>query len=611
MFDIASFLTAFFGGWLIAWPLCLLRHTIDRQRGLFSESLAICLPIALMYVVAAIGWLMGLRGPYNSLEAAPVVELVFISLPVFVVVRLMERLRSGDQLSIVDMFRATTAIALMLFAITTLSDADNVPLIVFATIVFVCADIATASSKPARNLAMVFSLSFLLAIFLIIGLRLWHWLLLSFSGVAGTIAFASAIILTPLSMRWLAAHVRWLHSLAAAMAVWRFTRSKPAASISIKPPLDLWHFRKDVCFLNHGSFGAVPLLLRDVQQRIRRECADEPMDFLARQLEQRWLDARFQLATWLGTQAENIAFCENATAGMNEIAHWFELSAGDEVLMNDHEYGAVRRIWKRKCEQTAAQLVEATLPMPFDSRARIVEAIMAAVTARTKLVVLSHITSPTAVILPVEELCQRLNERGVATCIDGPHALLQESLKLHRLHCDFYTASCHKWLCAPIGSGFVYAAPKWHPHITTSRLSWGRIQPATPQNWTDELLWTGTRDYSPYLTVPHAIQYFEQFGRQALDDRNHALARYAREELCQLPGAVAVTPEGREWFGWMVGVWLPPGDYATLQKRLWEKHKIEVPIVRFADRTLVRVSCHLYNTTHDIDFLVDALRKEL
>jgi len=144
-------------------------------------------------------------------------------------------------------------------------------------------------------------------------------------------------------------------------------------------------------------------------------------------------------------------------------------------------------------------------------------------------------------------------------------------------------------------------------------LSWGRLNPAKPEKWSDELLWTGTRDYSAYLTVPRAIEFFAKFDREKLDARNYALACYARRRLSELPGAEPVTPEGREWFGWMVGVWLPSNynQCQTLQQRLWERYRIEVPIVHFAGRYLVRVSCHLYVSTHDIDTLVRCLQQEL
>ncbi len=601
---LLSLIVALTIGGSVGATLHLLRHGIDHRRGQVAEALAVGLPLC----VAWICW-----------PVWPWVELVFVALPIFIAYRAVERLRAGDQLQIADLFRLTTTVALALFVLNWLSNPLGFIDILMLTVIYLAADYASQSAHLHRNLASVFSLSFVAVIILsllierpvafskfssAIPARPWY-------GLLELVTCVGAFVTTPTWLATLTKHIQPLNQFALTLAAWRIASAKSSFAITMQPVLHLWHFRKGVCYLNHGSFGAVPMLLRQTQQRIRAECEDEPLDFLARHAEARWLVARQQLAAWLGAAAENMAFCENATTGMNEIAHWFPLAPGDEVLINDHEYGAVKRIWQRKCQQAEAKLVTATLPLPLVEPQQITDEIIASVTERTKLVVFSHITSPTAIIFPVEQLCARLKEKNIPTCIDGPHALLQQPLKLHSLDCDFYVASCHKWLCSPLGSGFVYLAPGWHDHFVSTRLSWGRLQPAQPSNWSEELLWTGTRDFSAYLTVPHAIRFFQAFDASRLDERNHALASYARERLSLLAGAEPVTPAGREWFGWMVAVWLPDGDHSTLQKRLWNNFRIEVPIVHFANRWLVRVSCHLYNTTTDIDQLTRALAKEL
>lgn len=373
----------------------------------------------------------------------------------------------------------------------------------------------------------------------------------------------------------------------------------------------LWTLREDVTYLNHGSFGAVPSPVQLVQSEWQRACASNPMDFLTRKLEPAWMEGRSRLAKWLGTEAENIAFCENATAAMNELAGWFPLRAGDEVLMTDHEYGAVKRIWQRACKRAEAIYRTVELPIPIDEPSRMVAAIQSACSSKTRLLIVSHITSPTAIILPVAEICAAMRKLNVATCVDGPHAILQQRVRLDQIDCDFYTASCHKWLCAPVGSGFFYVHPSWHERIEPLRLSWGRLAPAQPEHWSHELLWTGTRDYSAYLSIPKAVKLFDTFSFAELDARNHQLAQLARQRLLQFEGTEAVTPDSRAWFGWMVGVWLPTGDHSSLQSKLWEKHRIEIPIMHFAGRWLIRVSCHLYNSERDIAILIDALNKEL
>lgn len=393
------------------------------------------------------------------------------------------------------------------------------------------------------------------------------------------------------------------------LSTWWFRISASANAIRLKPLFPLWKLEDRLVFLNHGSFGALPNMLASRQAEIQSQSRVQPMEFLARQIESRWMLARQELADWVGSDANNLAFCENATAGMNEIAAWFPLAPGDEVLLNDHEYGAVRRVWQRRCTQAQARLQTATLPSRLGNPADITDVLLAASSSRTRIVIVSHITSPTAIRLPVEQICEEFGRRNIAVCIDGPHALLQEKVQIEPLRCDFYTASCHKWLCAPLGSGFLYVAPQWHSQVRAARLSWGRVQPAIPKNWTDELLWTGTRDYSAYLTVPDAIRFFEAFDRNVLDQRGHQLACYARRKLLEIDGIQPVTPEGREWFGWMVAVWLPDGDHSQLQPYLLKNYNIEVPVFRLGARYVLRVSCHLYNQSHEIDLLCRALRQ--
>jgi len=553
-----------------------------------------------------------------------VVQAVFVALPVFVVTRLIERHRMGEQLQLADLFRMTTVTSLVAFVFSSLAISNNGYLLVVCLCTFIASDWVGDSRARNSKLAAVFVGGFLgmTSLYIAFGVRLTllnqprSWTLISPAAISESAAMIALLLpqtLITIVMEAILQSSTWFPKFALRLARWRQSMGRAEDLIYVRTVFDLWRFSKNVVYLNHGSFGAVPIVLQHQQSQLRKRCESEPMDFLARKLEPLWFDARFKLAVWLGSQPENIAFCENATAGMNEIANWFPLSEGDEVLMNDHEYGAVRRIWKRRCEASSAKLVEVTLPMPLTDPQQITDAIIAGCSDRTRLVILSHITSPTAIILPVEKICPILRERGIASCVDGPHALLQESFKLYSLQCDFYTASCHKWLCAPIGSGFVYVDPRWQSQFKPARLSWGRMNPAKPEKWSDELLWTGTRDYSAYLAVPHAIEFFAKFDREKLNARNYELACYARRRLSELPGAEPVTPEGREWFGWMVGVWLPSNynKYESLQQRLWDRYKIEVPIVHFAGRYLVRVSCHLYISTHDIDTLVRCLQREL
>jgi isopenicillin-N epimerase len=369
-----------------------------------------------------------------------------------------------------------------------------------------------------------------------------------------------------------------------------------------------WQIRPDTIYLNHGSFGPPPLVVQQARREWQLRLDEQPMDFFVRQLEPTWFAVRERLAKFVGTAAENLIFVDNATVGMNIVADSFQLAAGDEVLLTNHEYGAVERIWDRACRLVGAHRKTVELPLPLATSEETVERIFHAVTPRTKLIVISHITSPTAVTLPVKAVCDAARERGIATCIDGPHALVQEDVSLDELDCDFYTASCHKWLSAPFGTGFLYAAPAHQARIRPPYLSWGRLPPTQPNRWADEFLWSGTRDYAAIFAIPAAIDFIEQIGLETFRNHAHGLARYARQQLMELTGLEPIVPDDPRWYCSMAHVPLPPGPRQPLQEQLWQQFHIEVPIVEWNGGRYVRVSCHLYNEAAQIDELVRGLR---
>ncbi|HEY2148663.1 MAG TPA: aminotransferase class V-fold PLP-dependent enzyme, partial [Pirellulales bacterium] len=297
-----------------------------------------------------------------------------------------------------------------------------------------------------------------------------------------------------------------------------------------------WHIRGGTIYLNHGSYGPPPDAVRLARRQWIDRLDENPVDFFNRHFEPELFAARDRLAKFVGTSGENLIFVENATAGMNVVASSFRLAAGDEVLATDHEYGAVLRIWDRASREAGAALKIVELLLAFTSADETVAAIFAAAGKRTKLLIVSHITSPTAVTLPIEQICAEARRRGVATAIDGPHALAQLPLAIDSLGCDFYAASCHKWLSAPVGSGFLYVAPRHQRLVRPPELSWGRIQPTPVERWSDEFVWTGTRYPSAYLTVPTAIEFLEHVGLENFRARTHWLAQYARRRLVELTG---------------------------------------------------------------------------
>lgn len=396
-----------------------------------------------------------------------------------------------------------------------------------------------------------------------------------------------------------------------------------------------WTIPDDVTYLNHGSFGPAPRVVQAVREDWSRRLEQQPMSFYLDEMEPALDQAMSTLARFLGADPNDMVFVDNATVAMNIVAENIDLAPGDEVLLNDHEYGAVFRIWRRKCEDAGARVVTARfgtpltgnsnesqpdnqkLPNPLTSPDEIVEATMNVVTDRTKLIIVSHVTSPTAMVLPVQEICRRARERGIPVCIDGPHAIAMREVNLRKLDCDYYCASLHKWLSAPCGSGFLYVRRSRQKSLKPHMTSWGRSLGGRPSRWQDHLNWLGTRDPAPFLSVPAAIEFIKKVGLPEFRQKTHDLAQFAREKLENLFQVGALVPDSIDWYGSMMAVPLPPSDYKKLrpnemhpiQQALREQFQIEVPIPEFNGQFLLRVSCHLYNTVDDINHLIESLTK--
>jgi isopenicillin-N epimerase len=381
-----------------------------------------------------------------------------------------------------------------------------------------------------------------------------------------------------------------------------------------------WSLAAGVTYLNHGSFGLSPSVVREARKGFLKRLEENPMDFYVRELPSALDAATKAMANFVNCSPENLVLMPNATTAMNVVARNTPLTPGDEVLLNNHEYGAVVRIWGKACQEVGAKTVLARLPHPLRSPEDVIEAIFEKVTSRTRLLVVSHVTSPTALVFPIQEICRRAHERNLPVCIDGPHAPAMVPVDLQSLDCDFYTASCHKWLSASFGSGFLYVRPRRKQGLKPSNISWGRSLDGSATSWKDEFHWPGTGDPTPLLSIPVALRFLKEYGLQRFRDETHALAVYARDRLINDVGAVPVALDepaspDTSWFGSMVSLELPieshrdsPGMSHPLQKWLWERHQIEVPVMSWREKTLLRVSTHLYNSIEDIDKLVQAVQ---
>lgn len=357
-------------------------------------------------------------------------------------------------------------------------------------------------------------------------------------------------------------------------------------------------------YLNHGSFGIPTKQVLRVQHSFSKQLNANPMDFFLVQFEDLLTKSLRSLGNFLVTAPSNLCFVDNATYAMSLVAAGFPLSEGDEVIISDHEYVPVTRMWQYRCDQVGAKLVVASLPQEIVSDEQIVESLRKRISSKTKLLVISHITSPTALILPIKEICQCFSSVEIPVCVDGPHALAQVDVNLDALGCDFYSASCHKWLSAPLGSGFLYVHPRWQKHIAPLVKGWGRLPPANVDSWCDQFLWAGTRDVSYFLAIPAAIEYLESVGLENFRQRSFGLASYAEAQLTELFKTKPLADRKLGFYGSMAHVPLPPGEWSNVAKQLKQQSGFEVMVNQFAGRWFVRVSCHLYNNASHVDQLV-------
>ena len=370
------------------------------------------------------------------------------------------------------------------------------------------------------------------------------------------------------------------------------------------------HFLLDprVVFLNHGSFGACPRPVFETYQRWQRELERQPVEFLARRAEGLMAEARTRLADTLGCQADEVVYFPNPTTAINMVVRSLELGPGDEILATDHEYGAMDRTWRFICQNHGARYVRLPIPLPVTSQSDFVERLWSGVNPRTRAVFLSHITSQTALKFPVEAVCERARRAGLLSIVDGAHAPGQIPLDLTTLGADLYTGACHKWLCAPKGASFLYARREVQPLLQPLVVSWGwESDKPSASTFIDHHEWQGTRDLAAFLSVPAAIDFQAQHDWPAVRQRCHDLASRTRAEINAVTGLDPICPDSPEWFMQMFAARLPEVEVELLQRRLYERYRIEVPMHRWNGQSLIRPSFQAYNTQADAKALVEAL----
>jgi isopenicillin-N epimerase len=401
----------------------------------------------------------------------------------------------------------------------------------------------------------------------------------------------------------------------------------PGEIHSAQPAADpqLWLLDRDVVFLNHGSFGACPRRVLEVQTGWRARLERQPLQFLVREVEPLLDSARAVLAEFVGARPDDLVFVPNATHGVNTVLRSLEFQPGDELLVTNHEYNACRNALDFVAQRSGARVVVAPIPFPVRGAEEIIAAVLARATPRTRLALLDHVTSQTGLVLPLAELVGELNRRGVDTLVDGAHAPGMVPLNLGALGAAYYTGNCHKWLCAPKGAALLHVRPDRQDRIRPLTISHGANSGRKDRSrFLLEFGWQGTFDPATYLCVPEAIHFLGSLlpgGWPQIMAANRALALAARKVLYQRLEIPEPCPA--EIVGSLASVPIPdagpealPGERFNeypLQDALRTEHRIEVPIISWPapPHRLLRISAQLYNSLPQYEALAEALVREL
>ena len=367
--------------------------------------------------------------------------------------------------------------------------------------------------------------------------------------------------------------------------------------------------RPDIHYLNFGSFGATPSPVFDSYQRWQRLLESEPVQFIAFDGVGYLAESRRALAEYLKVaDPDELVYVTNPSYAVNTVAASLDLGPGDEVLATDIEYGACDRAWDFHCKEKGAVYRRQHIRLPVTDKETFLEDLFAGVNERTRVLFISHITSATALRLPVEEACVRAKAMGLITFIDGAHAPAHIPLDLSALQADFYTGACHKWMMAPKGCSFLFARKEMQPFLKPLVVSWG-YKAAAPSHsmFLDHQQMNGTRDFSAFLTVPDCIAFMRAHDWEAVSARCRSMVRENAPRFYELMETQPISPISEEWLGQMVSIPIKTDMPELLQRRLFTDYKIEVPVMRQGSDVYLRYSINAFNAQEDLDALFDAL----
>ncbi|MBL0145874.1 MAG: aminotransferase class V-fold PLP-dependent enzyme [Chitinophagaceae bacterium] len=368
--------------------------------------------------------------------------------------------------------------------------------------------------------------------------------------------------------------------------------------------------RDDITFLNFGSFGACPKPVFERYQQYQLELEQEPVQFITVNGLQYLKQSREALANYIGCNADDVVYVTNPSYAVNIIAKSFNLAQDDEILTTNLEYGACDRTWNYYCNKVGAKYVRQKIELPIASKEHFIEQFFKGLTPKTKLVFISHLTSSTGLRLPVEEICAIAKEKGLITFVDGAHAPGQLPLNLQTLQADIYTGACHQWMMTPKGSSFLYVKSDYQKLFDPLVISWG-YQSAAPSHsqFLDYHQMQGTRDFSAFLCIPNAIAFMQQNNWEAVSQQCKELVQQNAAKFCSLLNATAIAPVTDDFICQLYSTPIKTKQPIDLYKHLFDKYKIEVPVMVHEDKVFLRYSIQAFNSQQDLDKLYNAVKE--
>ena len=363
---------------------------------------------------------------------------------------------------------------------------------------------------------------------------------------------------------------------------------------------------KNITFLNHGSYGSCPIPVFEDYQKWQRKLEKQPVEFLTNDLWEALKHSRVTLSKFVGCDEDEVLFFSNPTSAIANVINSLNLNDGDEVLMTDHEYGALVRQWNLWGEKNNVKIKQQKVPVPVTSKDMFIDNFWRGVSKKTKVIFISQITSPTAIIFPVKEIVDLAKNKGILTIIDGAHVPGHIDLNIHSLGCDFFTGAIHKWLCGPKGSSFLFVKKSHQDWVKPIIYSWGKDgNDPGPTEFLQDFQWQGTRDMSSFLTIPKAIDFF---GRHIQPNQEYC-RKMTLEVFSNFISMLGTEPltKGGQWIGQMVSHPLPMNAPLEIKDILMEKYKVEIPIFEWNGNRYIRSSFQVYNEKKDIDSLMSAL----